>query len=109
LNFKPEPAASVAADLIFIQCLKMWMTQTRGSNFAHQIRVARWFIFKSKIPIWVNFGFENVDIFYGQLEYFTDILDILFQFVFILVQFSGFGIAHQEKSGNPAALLRVSN
>jgi hypothetical protein len=23
-------------------------------------RVARWFIFKPKIPIWVNFGMENV-------------------------------------------------
>jgi hypothetical protein len=45
-------------------------------------RVARWFIFKPKFPIWVNFGealcrLENVDIFYGHFEYFTDIWDIL--------------------------------
>jgi hypothetical protein len=31
--------------------------------------VARWYIFKPKIPIGVNFGMENVDIFYGQLDY----------------------------------------
>jgi hypothetical protein len=35
--------------------------------------VARWFIFKPKIPIWVNFGgcfaMEDVDIFYGHLVY----------------------------------------
>jgi hypothetical protein len=33
-------------------------------------RVARWYIFKPKIPIWVNFGglgiLENVGIFYGK-------------------------------------------
>jgi hypothetical protein len=37
-------------------------------------RVARWFDFKPKIPIWVNFGglaMENASIFYGYLEYFT--------------------------------------
>jgi hypothetical protein len=34
-------------------------------------RVARWFIFKPKIPIWVKFGLgtENVIIFYDRLEY----------------------------------------
>jgi hypothetical protein len=44
-------------------------------------RVARWSIFKPKIPIRVNLEgshrFENVDIFSGHLEYFTDIWDIL--------------------------------
>jgi hypothetical protein len=39
-------------------------------------RVPRWFDFKTKIPIWVNFGrtlrFEKVDLFYAHLEYFTD-------------------------------------
>jgi hypothetical protein len=41
-----------------------------------RVRVARWFLFKPKLPIWVNFGgpqIENVDIFYGHLEYFKDI------------------------------------
>jgi hypothetical protein len=36
------------------------------------IRVARWFIFKPKIPIWVNFGGpwkESVGIFYDHLDY----------------------------------------
>jgi hypothetical protein len=33
---------------------------------------------------------ENVGMFYGHFEYFTDIWDI----------FSGFGIMYQEKSGN---------
>jgi hypothetical protein len=44
-------------------------------------RVARWFIFKPKIPIWVNFGGTfgvwKMFIFCGHLEYFIDIGDIL--------------------------------
>jgi hypothetical protein len=38
--------------------------------------VARWFLFKPKIPIWENFGglrLENVYIFYDHLEYFMEI------------------------------------
>jgi hypothetical protein len=40
------------------------------SNDLVRRRAARWFLFKPKIPIWVNFGGpfgkrENVDIFYG--------------------------------------------
>jgi hypothetical protein len=38
---------------------------------------------KPKIPIWENFGWprlDNADIFYGHLEYFTDIWDILWPF-----------------------------
>jgi hypothetical protein len=52
-----------------------------------------------------------VDVFYGHLEYYTDIWDILWplgtfcvhwvHFVFIGYIFSGFGITHHEKSGNP--------
>jgi hypothetical protein len=60
-------------------------------------RVARWFVFKPKIPIWVNFEglrLQIVDIFYGHLGYFMTIWYIL----------SGFGIMHQEKSGNPVWL-----
>jgi hypothetical protein len=30
--------------------------------------VARWFISTPKIPIWVNFGMENVGMFYDQLN-----------------------------------------
>jgi hypothetical protein len=43
-------------------------------------RVARWFILKPKIPVKVSFGgllIENVDIFFGHLEFFTNIRDIL--------------------------------
>jgi hypothetical protein len=41
-------------------------------------RVARWFVFKPKIPL-KNSGLrlENVDIFYVHVEYFMDIWDIL--------------------------------
>jgi hypothetical protein len=44
----------------------------------HQIKFdpwdARWFVFKPKIPIWVNFGGScNVSIFYVRLVYFTAI------------------------------------
>jgi hypothetical protein len=39
-------------------------------------RVARWYIFKPKIPIWVNFeglGMEKVGVFSGSLENITAI------------------------------------
>jgi hypothetical protein len=57
-----------------------WASQTL-LQFNDEIwtRIARWFLFKPKIPIWVNFGgpyMENVYI-YVHLEYFTDIWDIL--------------------------------
>jgi hypothetical protein len=62
-------------------------------------RVARWFVFKPKIPIWVNFGgacygksiLRPSEIFYGHLVYFVVIWYI----------FPRFGILDQEKSGNP--------
>jgi hypothetical protein len=47
---------------------------------------------------------ENVGIFYGHLEYFTAIRNILLPFynvVFIWYIISRFGILCQEKSGNP--------
>jgi hypothetical protein len=49
---------------------------------------------------------ENVDTFYGHLEYFKDIWEILLPFGTFcvdLAHFSGFGITYQQKSGNPAA------
>jgi hypothetical protein len=47
-----------------------------------QSRVARWFLFKPKNPnlgkfILEGLRLENVDMFCGHLEYFTDIWDIL--------------------------------
>jgi hypothetical protein len=47
---------------------------------------------------------ENVDIFYGHLEYFIDIWVILWPFGTFcvhLVHFFGFGTIYQEKSGDP--------
>jgi hypothetical protein len=47
---------------------------------------------------------ENVDIFYGHLEYFMDSWEILLPFDTFcvdLAHFSGFGFTHKEKSGNP--------
>jgi hypothetical protein len=47
---------------------------------------------------------ENVDIFYGHLECFMDIWDIVGPFGTLrvhLVHVSCFGVMHQEKSGNP--------
>jgi hypothetical protein len=46
-----------------------------------------------------------VDVFYGHWEYFKEIWDTLWPFgtfCVYLVHFSGFGIMHHEKSGNPA-------
>jgi hypothetical protein len=80
---------------------KIWNVSTR---------VARCFLFKPKIPIWVNLGgpyvprVENVDTIHSHLEYFTDIWDILGPFGTFYshwVHFPGFGILCQEKSGNP--------
>jgi hypothetical protein len=73
------------------------------------IRVARWYILRPKIAIWVNFGgscngrcwyilwtfwyiLRTFDIFYGHLV----------NFVVIWYIFPHFGILYQEKSGNPA-------
>jgi hypothetical protein len=50
------------------------------------------------------FTLKNMDIFYGYLECFKDLRDTLWPFGTFcvhLVQFPGFGIMHQEKSGNP--------
>jgi hypothetical protein len=76
-------------------------------------RVARWHIFKPKIPIWVNFGRScngrcwyilcPFGLFYGHLWYFVAIWDIL---CFLIYLFR-FGTLYQEKSGNPGANHRV--
>jgi hypothetical protein len=47
---------------------------------ALEIRVARWFVFKPKIPIWANIlgglAIENLCIIYDHLVYFTGIGNI---------------------------------
>jgi hypothetical protein len=71
------------------------------------VRVARWHIFKSKIPIWVNFGGNCKGRYWYILWPFgllTPICYILCPFgIFYgnLVYFSRFGMLHREKSGNP--------
>jgi hypothetical protein len=74
-------------------------------------RVARWFVFKPKIPIRVNFGGASIGkcfyvlwpfgIFYGDWGYFMTIWYILYSFCAF---FPVFGIMYQEKSGNPASV-----
>jgi hypothetical protein len=67
------------------------------------IRVARWFVFKPKIPIWVNFvGLynENVCKFYDHSVYFTVIWYNLWPFGRVcgrLVYFSHFGMSGPRK------------
>jgi hypothetical protein len=78
--------------------------------------------FSKQIPIWVNFWgpqmgkylyifrWENIYIFYGHLDYFKDIWDILWPFgTFSVhwVHFSGFGTMNQEKSGNPVCDKKI--
>jgi hypothetical protein len=73
---------------------------------AAQRRVARWFVFKPKIPIWVNFGGSCYGKYFMTIwsTYFTVIGNTLWPFgIFCsnLVYFPRFGILDQEKSGNP--------
>jgi hypothetical protein len=52
-------------------------------SFAVSSRVARWHIFKPKIPFWLiseDLAMEDVRIFYGRLVYFTAIWSILLSF-----------------------------
>jgi hypothetical protein len=84
---------------------------TLDSLYIGVARVARWFVFKQKIPIWVNFGVPYVD--WKRLIYFMTICNISWtfgifkdhtvHFVFIWYIFSDFGIMYQEKSGNPGS------
>jgi hypothetical protein len=67
------------------------------------VRVARWYIFKTKNPIlgtfWMAFDWKMLLV-YVHLEYFTDIWEIVWLFgIFCvhLVHFCGFGIMYQRK------------
>jgi hypothetical protein len=66
-------------------------------------RVARWYSFKQKIPIWVilkGLATKDVGICYGHLVYFTTIRDMLWPFG----KFSPVLVCcTKEKSGNPTA------
>jgi hypothetical protein len=95
--------------LLRVQCHNTWIT-----TYVVSARVARWIIFKPKIPIWLNFGGPQI----GKCLYiyFMAIWNIirrfwifyyhLVHFVFIWYIFSSFGIKYQEKSGNPGWRLR---
>jgi hypothetical protein len=71
-------------------------------------RVARWQIFKQKIPIWVHFGGPcngrcwhiicTLGLFYFAIWYILWPFGIFYGY---LVYFSHFGRLFQEKSGNP--------
>jgi hypothetical protein len=64
--------------------------QTKNPNLGKFWRALDWKMLICFIPIWNILG--TLGIFY----------DHLLQFVFIRYIISGFGIMHQEKSGNPA-------
>jgi hypothetical protein len=70
-------------------------------------RLARWYIFKPKIPMWVNFGGPyNKKCWYilWSIGIFCRPFGIFWPFGSIVVIwyiFPHFGILYQEKSGNP--------
>jgi hypothetical protein len=72
------------------------------SNFWSLTSVARWYIFKPKIPIWVNFGGPCVGRCWYILLTFGQFSRHLVYFMAIWYSFPLFGTLYQEKSGNPA-------
>jgi hypothetical protein len=73
--------------------------------FLPKWRVARWYIFRPKIQIWVNFG---VSCKWKMSVNFMTIWSIFLPFgIFygLLVYFSSFSNLYQEKSGNSAEML----
>jgi hypothetical protein len=71
--------------------------------------VARWFDFKPKIPIWVNFGgFCNGSYWYVLLPFGLFYAHLVY-FMVIWYISPHFGMLHREKSGNPVfdSLLRT--
>jgi hypothetical protein len=65
--------------------------------------------FQTKIPIWVNFGLEEVDIFMAilyNLRPFGIFLVNSVYFTVIWYIFPRFGMLHQEQSGNPDPHLK---
>jgi hypothetical protein len=76
-----------------------------------QRRVARWHIFKPKIPTWVNFGRScngrcwyilwPFGLFYCHLVYIVSIWYMYLMVIWYI--FPRFGMLYQDKSGNPEA------
>jgi hypothetical protein len=84
---------------IFSNFVTIWNSATWLSTLLRITRVARWFIFKPKIPFGQIWGItmevwstsQPSGIFYGHLVYF-----------WYFSIFSHFGMLFQDKSGNPA-------
>jgi hypothetical protein len=74
-------------------------------------RVARWFLFKPKVPIWENFSGPQIVLPFWNILWIFGIFGIFYDLslhiVFIWYIFSSFGIMHQEKSGNPGRKHQV--
>jgi hypothetical protein len=64
-------------------------------------KVARWYIFKPKIPIWVNFGGPCSGRWWPMYWPFGKVCDHLVYFMAIWYIFHSFGILHQEKIWQP--------
>jgi hypothetical protein len=85
------------------------MEKISGRRCATRIRVARWFVFKPKISIWVNLErkwnvTENVVIFYDHLAHFSIIWYNLWPFGIVcghFVYFSRFGMFGPRKYWQP--------
>jgi hypothetical protein len=76
-------------------------------------RVARWFLFRPKIPIWVYSGGPRNGkccYIFWSFKYFTTIVYILWDIAYFLVIwyiFPHFGILYQENTGNPGLASRL--
>jgi hypothetical protein len=93
-------------------CLPRYVQRSRCPGIKTRLvrtRVARWHIFRPKIPIWVNFGGScnrRCWCIYGHWVYSTAISSNLRPwgiFHGYFVYFSSFGRLYHEKSGNPGA------
>jgi hypothetical protein len=71
------------------------------TSVATESRVARLYILKPKIPIWVNIGGSCSGTRWYMLWSFGQFSGYLVYFVAIWYIFPRFGILYQEKSGNP--------
>jgi hypothetical protein len=70
---------------------------------ALHIRVARWYIFKPKISVWVNFGVSCNERFWKILCWFGLFYCHLVYFWSYWYIFPRFGMLQQNQSGNPVA------
>jgi hypothetical protein len=86
------------------------VTAEKGPQRGLPFRVARWFVFKPKIQIWVNFGGSCTGRCWYVLRTFGSFYSLLLYFRTCgivrgnLLYFSRLGILYREKSGNHATL-----